>query len=111
MPIPTSLNDAAVPDIPVISNAVGQCTGCGGLLFPNVFHICAANLSLHEGAISQEVLKQLLVTSYVPAPPASNEAGILTEPPVLLVSNSRTHCDACQQALDPNVMHKCAGNN
>lgn len=98
-------------DIPIISAAAGQCTGCGGLLFRNVFHICAANMSLHQDAISQEVLKQMLATSYVPPPPAPSDAGILTEPPVLLVSNSRTHCDACGERLDPNVMHRCAGNN
>jgi hypothetical protein len=96
-------------DIPIISTAAGQCSACGGLLFRNVFHICAGNYSLHQDAISQEVLSQLLATSYVPAPP-SNDAGISTEPPVLLVSNSRTHCDACLEPLDPNVMHICAGN-
>lgn len=98
-------------DIPVISSAVGLCSACGGLLFRNVFHICAGNMNLHEGAIAQEVLKQLLVTSYVPPPPAANNSAMLTEPPAVAVSNSRTHCDACLQGLDPNVMHKCAGNN
>ena len=98
-------------DIPIVSSAVGLCSGCGGLLFGNVFHICAANMNLHEGAISQEVLKQLLVTSYVPPPPASNNSAMLTEPPAVAVSNSRTHCEACGGALDPAVMHRCAGNN
>ena len=98
-------------DIPVISSAVGQCSGCGGLLFPHVFHICAANMNLHEGAIAQEVLKQLLVTSYVPPPPSASDAGMLTEPPLLAVSNSRTHCDACGERLDPNAMHRCDGNS
>jgi len=97
--------------IPIVSKAVAQCQGCGGLLFANVFHVCAFNMRLHEGAFSDEELKRLVATSYVPAPPPSNEAGILTEPPLLAVTNSRTHCNACQGALDPNVMHKCAGNN
>ena len=98
-------------DIPIISSAVGQCTACGGLLFRNLFHICAGNMNLHEGAIAQEVLKQLIVTSYVPPPPASNNSAILTEPPAVAVTNSRTHCEACGDALNPHVMHKCAGNN
>lgn len=98
-------------DIPIVSSAVGLCSGCGGLLFPHVFHICAANMNLHEGAIAQEVLKQLLVTSYVPPPPAANNSAMLTEPPSVAVSNSRTHCEGCQQPLDPKAMHKCAGNN
>lgn len=97
-------------EIPLISSAVAQCSSCGGLLFRNVFHICAGNMQLHEGAITHEVLKQLMVTSYVHAPPPSNDAGILTEPPVLQVSNSRTQCEACLEPLDPNVMHICAGN-
>ncbi len=97
-------------DIPLISSAVAQCSGCGGLLFMNVFHICAANMALHEGAIAHEVLKQMAATSYVPAPPPSNDAGLLTEPPAVAVSNSRTHCEACLEPLDPTAMHKCAGN-
>jgi len=97
--------------IPPAMPAVAQCAGCGGLLFANVFHVCAFNVALHEGAYSAEDLKKMIATSFVPAPPASNDAGILTEPPMLMVSNSRTHCEACDQSLDPNVMHKCAGNN
>lgn len=104
------MTDDVLQRIPPAVPAVAQCA-CGGLLFPNVFHVCAFNMALHEGVFSDDELRKLVATSYVPAPPASNDAGILTEPPVLLVSNSRTHCDACQQALDPNVMHKCAGNN
>jgi len=97
--------------IPPSVPAVAQCKGCGGLLFANVFHVCAFNMALHEGAFSEDELRQLVATSYVPAPPPSNDAGIATEPPVLLVSNSRTHCDACLEPLHPNVMHRCAGNN
>lgn len=93
--------------IPLISSAVGQCTGCGGLLFADKFHLCAANLHLHEGAISREVVAQLLVTSYVAAPPAPTTTGILTEPPALNVTNDRTHCEACGLTLDPSVMHRC----
>ena len=33
-----------------------------------------------------------------------------SEPPVVAVKEGRTHCEACQEALDPNVMHKCHGN-
>jgi len=99
-----------VQRIPPVTPAVAQCRGCGGLLFANVFHVCAFNVALHEGAFSDEELKRLVATSYIPAPP-SNDAGISTEPPVLLVSDSRTHCEACLEPLDPNVMHKCAGNN
>lgn len=95
--------------IPSITPAIAQCQ-CGGLLFANVFHVCAFNQSLHEGAFSDDELKKLIATSYVPAPPPSNDAGIATEPPVLLVSNSRTQCEACLEPLDPNVMHVCAGN-
>jgi len=102
--------DDVVQRIPPVIPAIAQCR-CGGLLFANVFHVCAFNQSLHEGAYSDDELKKLIATSYVPAPPPSNDAGILTEPPILLVSDSRTHCEACLQALDPNVMHKCAGNN
>ena len=98
-------------EIPLISSAVGQCTGCGGLLFRNMFHICASNMHLHEGAISQEVLKQLLATSYIPAPPTANNSAMLTEPPALAVSNSRTQCEVCEGQLDPAVMHRCHGNN
>ena len=98
-------------DIPLVSSAVGICSGCDGLLFPHVFHICAANMALHEGAIAQDVLKQLLVTSYVPPPPAANNSAMLTEPPAVAQTNSRTHCDACLQELNPAVMHKCVGNS
>jgi len=104
------MNDAVPVSIPIISTAVGQCTGCGSLLFANVFHICAANMHLHEGAIAQEVLKQLLVTSYVAAPPAPTTTGIVTEPPALKQTVSRTHCEVCEQRLDPTAMHLCAGN-
>jgi len=96
--------------IPPSVPAVAQCQ-CGGLLWANVFHVCAFNQSLHEGAFSADELKNLIATSYVPAPPAPSDAGIATEPPVLLVSDSRTHCEACLTPLNPNVMHKCAGNN
>jgi hypothetical protein len=104
------MTDAPVLKIPPATGAVAQCRGCGGLLFANVFHICAFNMNLHEGSFSQEELTRLIAASYVPAPPPSNEAGIVTEPPLLMVSNSRTHCDACLEALDPNAMHVCAGN-
>lgn len=103
--------DDLLQKIPPAVPALAQCRGCGGLLFANVFHVCAFNMALHEGAYSPEALKQLIATSYVPVPPPSNEAGIATEPPLLAVSNSRTHCNACLEPLDPNVMHKCAGNN
>lgn len=96
--------------IPPSVPAVAQCRGCGGLLFANVFHICAFNRSLHENVFSQEELTRLIATSYVPAPPAPSDAGIMTEPPALAVTNSRTHCEACGNALDPAVMHKCHGN-
>lgn len=33
-----------------------------------------------------------------------------SEPPVLAVKEGRTHCEACKEALDPTVMHKCHGN-
>lgn len=33
-----------------------------------------------------------------------------SEPPNVTVSAARTHCEACQEPLDPNVMHKCHGN-
>lgn len=33
-----------------------------------------------------------------------------SEPPNVAVSAERTHCEACQEPLDPNVMHKCHGN-
>jgi RNase P subunit RPR2 len=33
-----------------------------------------------------------------------------SEPPVLSVKEGRTHCEACREPLDPNVMHKCHGN-
>jgi hypothetical protein len=104
------MTDDTLRRIPPATPAVAQCQGCGGLLFANVFHVCAFNMRLHEGAFSDDELKRLVATSYVPAPPGSNDAGILTEPPVLLVSDSRTHCDVCLEALDPNVMHVCAGN-
>lgn len=94
-----------------MSLPVGQCSGCGGLLFANVFHVCAANIHLHEGAIAHEVLTQLMVTSYVPAPPAPSSSAMLSDPPSLTQTSSRTHCEACGQALHPSVMHRCAGNN
>jgi len=100
-----------VQRIPPAVPAVAQCRGCGGLLFANVFHVCAFNMNLHEGSFSPEELTRLVATSYVPAPPPANDAGILTEPPVVLATNSRTHCEACLEPLDPNAMHKCAGNN
>lgn len=103
--------DEILQRIPPALPAIAQCQGCGGLLFANVFHVCAFNMSLHEGAFSQDELRKLIATSYVPAPPAPSDAGILTEPPLLAVSNSRTHCNACGGRLDPNVMHTCAGNN
>ena len=96
--------------IPPSTSAIAQCAGCGGLLWANVFHVCAFNVALHEGAFSDDELKRLVATSYVPAPPPSNEAGMATEPPTLLVSNSRTQCEACLEPLYPNVMHQCAGN-
>lgn len=68
-------------------------------------------MHLHEGAIAQDVLKQLLVTSYVPAPPAPSSSPLLTEPPTLAQTTSRTHCEACGQMLDPSIMHRCDGNN
>lgn len=40
----------------------------------------------------------------------STEAGIFTEPPVLTHKTDRTHCEVCGALLDPNVLHKCAGN-
>ena len=40
----------------------------------------------------------------------STEAGIITDPPEVTVKTNRTHCEACGEKLDPNVMHKCAGN-
>lgn len=97
-------------DIPIVSNAVARCTGCGGLLFVNVFHICAANMSLHEGAISREVLTQIMATSFVPAPPEPSTSAMLTEPPTLNQTTSRTQCEACGEALSPSVMHRCHGN-
>jgi transcription elongation factor Elf1 len=33
-----------------------------------------------------------------------------SEPPVVTVKADRTHCEACQEPLDPSVMHKCHGN-
>ena len=33
-----------------------------------------------------------------------------SEPPVVEVKEGRTHCEACKEPLDPNVMHKCHGN-
>ena len=33
-----------------------------------------------------------------------------SEPPNVAVSATRTHCEACHEPLDPNVMHKCHGN-
>lgn len=33
-----------------------------------------------------------------------------SEPPNVTVSAVRTHCEACKEPLDPNVMHKCHGN-
>lgn len=33
-----------------------------------------------------------------------------SEPPVVAVKEGRTHCEACKEPLDPNVMHKCHGN-
>lgn len=33
-----------------------------------------------------------------------------SDPPNVTVSAQRTHCEACQEPLDPHVMHKCAGN-
>lgn len=98
-------------EIPIISSAVARCTGCGGLLFANVFHVCAANMALHEGAIAQDVLKQLMATSYVPAPPEPSTSAMLTDPPAVLQTNSRTQCNACLAPLDPNAMHRCAGNS
>jgi len=40
----------------------------------------------------------------------SGDAGFLSDPPVLTVKENRTHCEACGAKLEPNVMHKCAGN-
>lgn len=33
-----------------------------------------------------------------------------SEPPNVIVSSARSHCEACKEPLDPNVMHKCDGN-
>ena len=33
-----------------------------------------------------------------------------SEPPNVTVSAARTHCEACKEPLDPNVMHNCHGN-
>ncbi len=33
-----------------------------------------------------------------------------SEPPVVAVKEGRTHCEACKEALDPTVLHKCHGN-
>lgn len=33
-----------------------------------------------------------------------------SEPPSVSVSDTRTHCEACKEPLDPSVMHKCHGN-
>lgn len=33
-----------------------------------------------------------------------------SEPPNVSVSSSRTHCEACQEPLAPDVVHKCHGN-
>lgn len=33
-----------------------------------------------------------------------------SEPPAVTVAENRTHCEACQEPLHPDVMHKCAGN-
>lgn len=33
-----------------------------------------------------------------------------SEPPQVTVKVDRTHCEACKEPLDPNVMHKCEGN-
>jgi hypothetical protein len=38
------------------------------------------------------------------------EAGIITDPPEVTVKTNRTHCEHCQEPLDPAVYHKCAGN-
>jgi hypothetical protein len=38
------------------------------------------------------------------------EAGIITDPPEVTVKTNRTHCEHCQEPLDPTVFHKCAGN-
>lgn len=31
-------------------------------------------------------------------------------PPIVTESKGRTHCDACGDALAPDIMHKCDGN-
>jgi len=33
-----------------------------------------------------------------------------SEPPVVAVKEGRTHCEACKEPLNPDVMHKCHGN-
>lgn len=39
-----------------------------------------------------------------------NDAGIITDPPILEHKEGRTHCEACQEPLQPDVLHKCHGN-
>jgi hypothetical protein len=92
------------------TGAIGQCSGCGGLLFANVFHICAANMDLYRGTIAQETLDAMAANSYVPPPPAASDSGVLSAPPDVTVRTGRTHCEHCKEALDPAVYHKCAGN-
>lgn len=39
-----------------------------------------------------------------------NDAGIITDPPILEHKEGRTHCEVCQEPLQPDVHHKCHGN-
>jgi hypothetical protein len=93
-----------------MSQPLGQCSGCGGLLFANVFHVCPANVHLYQGTIPQEELDKLVAGSYVPPPPAASDSGVFAEPPELVHKTGRTHCEHCEEPLHPDVYHKCAGN-
>jgi hypothetical protein len=90
--------------------AIGQCGGCGGLLFANVFHVCIHNIHLYEGSIPKAELDQLASHSYVPPPPMANDSGVFSEPPDVIQKTGRTNCEACGEALNPTVMHTCRGN-
>jgi hypothetical protein len=104
----TEQTDSAVKA--AATGAIGQCQGCGGLLFANVFHVCAANVELYRATIAPDVLSKLVAEGYVAPPPAASDSGVLSAPPEVTVKTDRTHCEHCNEPLDPTVYHKCAGN-
>ncbi len=85
----------------VISISLHVCSACGGYIDPRIMHICLGNIAHYKGAsITPPIVPDIVA--------GGNDT--LSYPPVLTTTEMRTHCEACQGDIAPNVVHVCKGN-